>query len=262
MAIRKTVKRVARKVRGAAIKRYFKKGYKPRMNNIIKDVKYLKSVLNPEKKRWNYYTTDQPVGQCNVDANGFYCLDITPNPAQGITSSTRNGNSIKLSATNIKMQFQAQSTGIGAKIRFKVMIVKVLGQPTSASNFMARFLQLNRFVTLSGAFAITDYNSDRNEEMFKQYIPLRTKYITLGPNQHNGQTSITTTMMGMRYKSHHVKFTADGTTNVADGQLFLVVLADGGNCGPSVSNLVGTGVISANSGANFQMDLTHYFYDN
>lgn len=76
MAIKKYVKKVARRVRGKAIKRYFSKGYKPKMGRIVSDIKYLKSVLNPEKKVYQYNKTDGLLGQCNINNSAYYMTEI------------------------------------------------------------------------------------------------------------------------------------------------------------------------------------------
>lgn len=250
----KGIKKVAK---GMIKRRYRQSG----VYQLSRDVKYLKSVLNPEKKRFQLNYTDNNLGQCIGNTSGFGHYDITPIPAQGTTSVTRNGNSIRVSTSYIKYQFQAQSITNGTPIRYRLMVVKCLGTPiTPSQNIVTQMYQNNSFIT---GGSIIDYNSDRREDTFKQFVVLRSKNIYLRANQHNGQTSIVTGSMGIKYKSHHVKFTADGSTAYSDGQLAIIILADNGNASTvSASTLTGTSSTAVSTGAWVQMDVTSWFYDN
>lgn len=257
----KVVNRVARKVKG----RYFKgKGYSnPKMKQIMKDVTYLKSVLNPEKKSFSFSSTDTYVGQCNVNADGYYVRDITPIPSQSDLSTGRNGNSIRVHSTHFKFQLQQMASSSGNAIRFKIMLCKVIGAPIAEAQIPGLMYKQNTFVLNAGVPAIIDYNSDRREDTFKRFIILRQKNVSLAPSQHNSNYSIYTGSMGLKYKSHHVKFTSDGSQSVSDGQLFLLVLADNGNTSQTTnSTLSGTQTIAFATGANLQTDITHWYYDN
>lgn len=261
MAFKKYVKKVARRVRGKAIKRYFNKGYKPKIGRIMKDVKYLKSVLNPEKKLYQYNLTDTLFGQCNINNSAYYVSDITPVPAQGTTSVTRNGNSIKLHTARIKMQLQSQSGATGNAIKVRGMVVQVLGSPyTSASTLVSTMFKPNSFVT---GGTIYDYNSDRREDSFKQFRIIRSFNANLPANNHTGQVPIKNVSIGIRFKNHHVKFVSDGATNIQDGQIFLIMFADSGNISTTTaSSLVGTGVTATSTGVWLQQDTSIWFYDN
>jgi len=260
--LKKYAKKMGRKVVKAAKKRYVKNG-SANIANITKDVMYLKSVLNPEKKIFQYTATDQVVGQCSANVSAFYVKDITPLPSQGTTSVTRNGNSLRLSSSYFKFQLQQQSANIHSDIRFRFIVVKVLGTPFTGglgSNLVPNMFNANSFIT---GGSIIDYNSDRNTQSFKNYVILREKRITLPANQQSSQHMLRTFSFGMRYKSHHVKFTTDGSNAISDGQLVLIVLADNGNCSTSsASTLAGTQATAVNTGALLQEDITHYFYDN
>lgn len=254
------VKRASRYVKKAAKKRYINRGGRIATGKIMKDVAWLKSVLNPEKKKFQQNVTDASVGQCNINANGYYVLDITPTPAQGITSTTRNGNSIKVHSAYLKYQFQSQNLLTGNPIRFRMMVVKTLGQPRTMADAVTTMFDPNSFIT---GGSIIDYNSDRNEEAYKQFQIIRSKNLYLKPNGHNNQRLHFTGGMGIKFKSHHVKFTTDAGSVVQDGQYFLLILADNGNINVSTgSTLVGTSESSAQSGCALQLDITQWYYDN
>lgn len=261
MAIAKYVKKVARKVRGQAIKRYFKKksNYSPKMTRIMKDVNYLKSVLNPEKKIWQISQTDVLVGQCNINNNAYSAFDITPKPSQGITDSTRNGNSIKVHSGHFRFQMQAENQSSGHPINFKFVVVKVVGTPIAAANIVPDMYKSNPFITNG---TIYDYHSDRREDTFKKYVVLRTKTLKIQPNSHTGQVMHANISFGIRYKSHHVKYSSNAATEPSDGQLYMLVFADVGNINGTASTLTGTSITGGSTGARLCGELTQWFYDN
>lgn len=263
MAFKKYVNKAKGVVKRVYKKRYVRKG-KTNYTKMVKDVMYLKSVLNPEKKKQSGFFTDVMVGQCSTNTQGWFCSDITPSPPQNAASSGRNGNSIKLHASHIKYQFQAQSSTNGSPVRYRLMIVKTKGTPIAAGDtYMNAMFLPNTFITLSGVNAgIIDYNSDRREDTFKQFTILRSKNIYLKPNNHTGQIQHVTGSIGLKYKSHHVKFATDASNARSDGQLMLIILADNGNIGGTTSSLVGTQAIAPNTGANVQMDISTWYYDN
>lgn len=262
MAYKKAIKKVAKAAGRAVKRRYFKgKGYsKPNVQRMVKDISYLKSVLNPEKKRHQVTVTDQVVGQCNANVSAYYAIDITPNPAQGASSVQRNGNSIKLHSSHVRLQFQTQMAS-NPRYRLKIQIVKVLGQPISPiGNAVTTMLEANPFVT---GGTIYDFYSDRDPENFKQFKVLRTKYLTIQPNNITNVASMANISFGMKYPSHHVKFSADASTTVADGQIFMLITCDNGNVnGSTASTLNGTVLTAVNTGLIFQHDITHFYYDN
>lgn len=228
---------------------------------LFKDVKYLKSVLNPEKKTFQITVTDDLVGQCNGNLSAEFARDITPIPAQGTTSVTRNGNSLRLHSTYIKFQFQPQSTN-GFPMKFRVMVCKVIGAPVSnvVADFTPRYFKPNPFI---GGGTIYDYNSDRREDTFKDLRIIRSAVVTVPPGQHSGQTQLKNAALGIKWKSHHVKFTNDGSQAVSDGQIVLLILADVGNKSASTnSTLTGTAVLGINTASFVSYEMTHYFYDN
>lgn len=268
MVLKKLFRRVRRKNAGRGKRKPFVKKGAVRtvktMAGLARDVMYLKSVLNPEKKKFQFSVTDQPIGQCDINQQGYYIADVTPAMVQGVTGSTRNGNSIRVSSSYIKYQFQAQSSTIGAPIRFRIMLIKVIGPAQAASSVPPAMFSPNSFIQLGGVNAgIIDYNSDRREDTFKQYIIIRSKTVKLQSNQHNGQSTLVTGSMGIKFKSHHIKFTSDANANISDGQLIMLIVADNGNRSTvSASTLTGTNNFQLSTGANLQLDINYWYYDN
>jgi hypothetical protein len=248
MAIKKYVKRVAKKVGRIARKRYAPKG-KVNYSNIVKDVKFLKSVLNPEKKTFQYTNTDQGLGQCSGNVSAFYVSDITPLPAQGTTSITRNGNSVRLHSSYCKFQFQQQSANVQSPMRLKIQVIQVMGTPYTSLGGLAIPAMYNANSFITGG-TIIDYNSDRNTNTFGTFKVLREKRITLPANIISGQHMVKTISFGMKYKSHHVKFALDGSQTIQSGQILLLILADNGNSSTgTASTLAGTQATAVKTGA-------------
>lgn len=261
-------KRILRKVGHVAKKRYFKgKGYSnPKLVQMAKDVSMLKGMINSEKKNYPIVVQSQAVGQVNINANGYYSADITPTPAQGTTSVTRNGNSIKLHSSFIKFQF-SQMANTSNPIKLRIYIVLVKGIPSIIpTTFPTTMLEANPFVT--GAGAIYDYNSSLNPDYFGTYKILRTKTLTLKADNAASFNSITNVSLPMKYfrgKGHHIRFASDGSQTIADGQLLMIVTADNGNVNAgTASTLSGqpTNGQAVTTGAYMDMNLNHYFYDN
>lgn len=263
----KVVKKVARKVRGAAIKRYFKKGYNPKINQIVKDVAMLRGMVNSEKKRNTIATGGQVVAQLNgATGQGLFITDITPTPSEGTTSTSRTGNSIKLHSSFQRFQFYHQSATT-QPINFQILILQVKGPPVSnLTTFVNNIYTLNPFVSNAGAPAIVDYNSSFNPDFFGQYRILRRKKFRLSPDQFTGQQMIKNVNLPMKYnrgKGHHIRYALDNNTVPSDGQILMIVLADSGNMSSTTASTLSNVPVSAiNTGLIMDYNIVHYFYDN
>lgn len=249
MAIAKTFKRI----RGKAIKRYFKKGYKPKVRRIMKDVATLKKMVNAEKKYFSITATAAKVGQCSVNTNGYYVADITPTPAQGTTDITRTGDSIKICSCYIKGQVYQQSN-ILSNIWLNIYIIKVLGAPQTVSTSIQNFFEVSPW---SG---LIDYNSQTNPDYFGQFKIVKRKRMRVDLTNYSSATTIKTFQIPLRMQ-HHVRFSANSTT-VSNGQLILFITADSGNTSTTASTLTNIPVTAGSSGLNLNYDMNWYYYDN
>lgn len=259
--VNRVIKKAVKTASRAVNKRYFKKksGYTPKIGRIIKDVSILKSMLNAEKKTYTQQNNLQLVAQVNGNSSGHFILDITPTPSQGTTNSTRNGSSIRLSASYLQFLISTQS-GLSKNIRLKFEIVKYDGKPISTSQAIADYLDPNPFISDQ---TIYDTNCSRNIDTFKQFRVLRRKIVSFKPS-FSGQILISNLDMPLKYKSHHIKFDNNLDT-VVDGQLFLIVRADTGNSNTSTANTsTSSGVMTKGTltGCFFSYNFIHYFYDN
>lgn len=263
MAIRKYAKRFGRAVGKRLRKRYIApKSGGLRVGKIARDVMYLKSLVNSEKKRFVLSTYDQVVGQIAATSTttfveGSYVTDITPNMGQGVTNSTRNGSSIRMCSLNVQLQIKQQSSS-QSPLKLKFMWVLNRGITTSAVNFLSTFVQPNPFNT------VRDFNSFLNPDNIKNYKIMRTKTVTIPADQLTSALMIKDFRVGFKFKNgHHIRY--DGNTStVTAGQMFLVCLADSGNDQAIAYSGASTGLtqVGASTGANISFVQTLYYYDN
>lgn len=229
------------------------------------DVARLMSMVNSEKKQFQQSATLIQIGQQIGNLNGYYSVDITPVPAQGTTSITRNGNSLKLHSSFIRFQF-SQLPSTTQPIRVKIRLDLVKGSPNaSVGTWPIQILEPNPFI--SGA-SIYDYNSNNSPDQFGTFKNIFTRKVIVKPDQLTGQNSITNVDIPLKYfkgKGHHVRFANDGSIAVSDGQLIMSMLCDNGNASlTTVGTLVGPpiGSQAISTGLYMSYSIMHYFYDN
>lgn len=272
--LKRGAQKVFRKARGKVIKRYFKKGYKPKMGQIYKDIKYLKEQVNSEKKRIVFKNTttatqtafDNIVGQSNVNNNGYIVLDITPKPTQGPAVADRNGSSIKLHSSYLEFFIQSMTANeLAIKMDYYIVLIK--GQPVSnLTAFMSNMFQTNPWLTNA---SLIDTASNLNPDYFGTYQILKKGKFYLKDSETGTVTQrrMITRDFGMKYfkgKGHHIRFNQNSQT-VLDGQLIFIVLADNGNVNPSGLSTISPAnaeSLTAQTGALIDFSITHYFYDN
>lgn len=254
----KAVKKITGDRYGRGWKQISTKGI-PQM---VKDVQYLKSILNSEKQRYviSPGTSTTGLGQINGNATGYITADVTPIPTQGDGYNNRQGASIKLHSSNFRFMFTEQGSTL-SNLKFKVQIFRVLGKPTTAAAAVLDIFNVNPFT------GIVDYNSSRNPDTFKDYKLLKTAYssIPMDPASLVGQQAVKELRFGMRYRNNHIRFDKN-TTTVTDGQLIMVIFCNAGNVGalPTLAPWNGASipVQAAGSGALENHYIEHYYYDN
>lgn len=236
-----------------------------RVVRVVKDVAYLKSMINAEKKRLDIVSNSSlALGQVNANASGQYTMDITPIAPENDTFSGRSGSSIKLHSSYMKFQFWQMSSGVNPT-KGMIYLVQVKGAPQTPATFAGNMFMPNQWISLQNSVPLLDINSELNPDYFGTYRILKkqrfyVKQDSLG-NQHI-PVNVTIPMKYYRGKGHHIRFTGDSNT-VVDGQLVMIILVDNGNASiTGASSLVGIPVQSGATGLYFQYDIKHYYYDN
>lgn len=262
--MKKFIKKVAKKVGRVVKRRYFKgKGYSnPKIGQMVRDVRFLKSIVNAEKHKQVYASTNNlnTVSQVLGNASGAWLSDVTPNLSQGVGEADRVGSSIKWHSSHWAFQFQ-QQTSSANQMKIKIVLALVKGKAqSSVVNVLANMYDANPFV--SGG-AVYDYHSPRNQDEFKNYVVLRQKTVTMQRDQISTQNNIVNVKFGYKFRNHHVKW--DGNTStIVGGQVCMFIFADTGNASGSTACTLANGVpyVGTNTGCTFQYIQTHYYYDN
>lgn len=252
---------------GKAVKsRYVSKG-KLSLSKVASDAKYALSIaktaqglLNTEKKRVEYNSYGNVVGQVNYNSSGHCVVEITPTPSQGTGYGTRVGSSISLRSIHSRLQLQTQDNFL-ANGNYKFMIV----QTRNGDAFdITKFLNWNRFVYALSSTAIYDTISERDPDYFRDYQVLRTKVIKFPQDTFNNNKQQRTFSLSLNFgrNGKHIRYD-DNTNTPTNTRLYIVALADTGNCsGVNASTLGGIMVTGVQTGAFFNMEQTSYFIDN
>lgn len=248
---RKAIRKVGRVVK----KRYFKgKGYaKPKLGRMMKDVAMLKSMLNAEKKNATMNTSSaQNIAISNGASSGYFFAPIVPSISQGVASSQRVGNSVRLHSFNLRGRITQQASTT-APVSVRLMIVKAPGtQPSLAGTINApapvtdlpiakTLLEVNPFT------GFIDYYSQRAPDTFRDWIVLAKKTVTLKPDTVTGVSQIQQFRIGSKLRRHHIRY--DDSGNLVDGNLFIIAVATAGDT-------------STSTGAKIELVQDIYFYDN
>lgn len=284
---------MVKKIVKRAKKRYVNKRGGPKIRKMIRDVKYLKSIVNAEKKRIKIIDTNQvQIGQFGASSattigNAFLSLDITPYPTLGDTSYNRSGSSIKLHTSYIKIRVD-QNSNLNMSGKIRVVLIQVLGVPqTSAGNFaITRMFLPEPWITVAtggsiypdGTFntgnQIVNANSNYNPDYRGEYRIIMDRTRKMQQKNYGGSAAgimkeFTFPLKWNKGKGHHIRYSSVSNTgsvsDLTNGQLFMYILADVGNSTSTV--YTGTGASSlpttgANSGYLIDYDITHYYYDN
>lgn len=269
----RVARRAYRSKAGKAIRKVTRQRYgtwrSPNVAAITRDVSMLKSMINAEKKRFNINATAQnQIGQYawngTVNSNAYFVADWTPFPSQGATNSTRNGSSIKLTSSYIQLQLYQQSA-TQHPMKFRFYLIQVLGAYQAPATVATQFLQANKFIAAEqSGTAIYDYNSQRNPDYFGHYKVIARRDIYLMPDATSSMVSIKDIKIPVKYgkTGHHIRFQGD-TSNISNGELVALIVADSGNAGGTAGGITTAAPVSAvNIGAIFQYDVVHYYYDN
>lgn len=255
------MKRLYNKARKAVKKRYVAKsgGRKStggiRVAKMAKDIMYLKSVLNPEKKRLEVTETGLTIGQVNGNGDGGFFADCTPIMGQGAGYAQRNGAGIKLHSTVWHFQF-AQQASATSRVKGIIEVWEVLGDPQGGFTFRNEHFDVNPFTT------VRDYNCQINPDHFMKGRCVARRRFSVLTDSVGGEKLITDVKIPIKYnkgKGKHIRFEKD-TNTIANGQMCLIIRLDRGNIG-AVSTL-NVPDVAINTGLTCQYNRLDFYYDN
>lgn len=232
------------------------------MSKIAKDVMMIKAQLNVEKKfKDTLEESDGNVGQVNVNADGRYVTDVTPNIAQGVEESQRVGNSIKATGLVLKFNMIKQNQAEGNR-RLCIRLVRSLDPGLSPSALHQRILDPNPFTP------VRDYNSNLDYTQLKdgRLKIIATKYVYFAQNggdSMNLPNEAMTKSITMAVKLNEVlRYDSDADNQPDNIRYHVVITCDNGNAGGTTSTILGVTIPDSNSGIDFKMHSRFWYVDN
>lgn len=263
--LKKQLKQGMKQAKKEVKERYITKtGKGIRINKVLDDVEMLKKLINAEKKSYtDKLSSAITVGQVGGNVSGHQILDITPFPAQGTTSITRNGNSIKLTSAYYELYFVKQSSASQAN-NLLIEFWQVPGEPYTATEIsngtaIADMFIPNEYIT--GA-DIYDLVSSRQQDTFKNFRKVYQKKVYFPANQISGITQTKLVKIPLKW-GHHIKFVADGSQTVSTGQILMTIRCENGNKSTSTANTFGNVAVNGtNTGFSLNYSFISYFIDN
>lgn len=263
---KKTIKRGARAATKAVGKRYKmsygRKGLKVGKNSvakIAKDVMFLKSRLNAEKK---FRLGDVQLGnvaQMNFNALGFQTHDLTPLWSQGLTETNRIGNSLKLTGFNMKIQLRGEFNTYTAR-RLKMLFIKTTDTTSSLTSIVQDMLDPNPLTGIVDYHSNWDYSDNKRVHKVIRTVPM---YLP--------QNDIATQNVSFKaIKDYNIslklndilRFETNASTSPNDYRFFILILCDTGNYAATNSTNPGCMIPEAFTGVEYQFHNKFWYLDN
>ena len=273
MAWKKTARQVEKKVFGTGgFKRRYgigkgKGGFK--LATLAKDLEMVKSRLNVEKKEVREAEiVSGSVGQVYDNINGYWFQDITPTIAQGVDSSDRVGNSLKMTGCNLNFQFIGQQRCFqGRKIKIGLYRVKdpSLGPTDGCVDVTSDLFDGN---PLTGLF---DYNASRGYRSGKNdgITLIREKTVYLPKTQMTTDENATYDFerayktINMPIKLNDVIRYETSSDTLPNGYRYVILVrADAGNSGTVDSTIQNIPVVVRQTGVDLRMGQRWWYVDN
>lgn len=247
-----------------------KKYRKPKLN--MKRLSYQVSKMICEKKEYGAYSSGLTLGQISVSAagataqSGHYLTSfMTPNPANGNTDVTRNGDEVTVTGMHNVLQFSHQantSQGIRGRIYIFTPKYGVSGSSVSASQF------LNPNPVIYGAnnslVSVYDTTCSRNIDSIKNFKVLRTiNFYFPADIASLSQKLVKTVDCSLKFKKPWV-MRWDSWGNLTFGQIFMLVVLESGNSTvntPNTAAVAGIPIIDTYSGLNLNWYSKAYYID-
>lgn len=238
-SVRKYVGKAKNAVVGAVKRRYAPKG-KINYGRIAGDAAKLVQLMNVEKKYVDVViaSNDTPFSQSE-----FYVSEVAPALAQGITGSSRNGNSVKLVSARMDFQIRGQSASTN-ELRYKWMLICRPNCDASISITQVVTQLLDPNIFNAGFY---DYHSMRDPEFFQSYKIVSKGEGKLRADGITGQTGINQFSQNLKL-NHHLKYDSDASVFSQQNRFYIIALADSG------TNLSSTGALISWSARMWYVD--------
>lgn len=247
--------------------RYIRPGFTKGMTNLIKDVEMIKGRLNVEKKFVDTDLFTDSFGQCEINVEGALTRDISPIIPQGITESTRNGNSVKLTGLSMPVFIRGQASCYGGrKIRLTILKVRTADNNVSADEAFERVWDVNPINgTLRDYHAPRAYRNSKTDGISVAYS--KTFYLPKA-QLDTGLTGMVNTEQPFKCFRVNVKlddvlrFDTNASTLPGGFKYILVMQSDAGNFNAGANSTLDVPILDANSGMTVSAGCRYWFVDN
>lgn len=256
MAYRKKngFKKRVRKYAGRAwkgVKRVTRQRYgtlsQPKMQNIVSDLKLLKSIVNAEKHEISS-TGAATFALKDGAGQGCFVENISPNLSEGTGSGNRIGDKVKLYSFQLRTLVK-QQLALESGTKFRIILVR---QPNSHHD-LRNTTQLNKFLENDPFNNTVNLFSLRNS-LGANYGLFRVVASTTGYCARDSVSGQETQVQKNIFKKVNFRIQwnegTTGVTNIAQNPIYMIVIANNGDLG----------VI--NGGLDLQYSMTWRYYDN
>jgi len=243
-------------------------GVVSKVSGLVKSVGVLKSLINAEKKYiLNPTVSSVPVGQTAGNGDAIYIQDVTPLVPIGAGQSERTGSSIKMTSCRFRCQIQAMK-GLISKQRVTIELWRSTGasQPIAGTGGATVTQQLYNADSITGLY---DYFATRNTDFYHNFSLVKRFTRTVYPAQLDPSTTnpdlqprFADVIASFRYP-HHIRYNYN-STDVAQGQIFMVVRCDTGNTSATVPSTAIPNIVNqqVNSGSVLSANFFWHYLDN
>ena len=202
-------------------------------------------LMNVEKKRLDVAPNQTGTAFALTAglASGAYVSDITPAISQGISGTTRNGNSIKLVSACLDIQVKQQPSCVN-QFRYKYFIVC---RP-DASQTLTPTIAFDQFCDVNPFTGFRDIHSNRDPEFYGQFRVIKRGSGSLSQDQVTSGVGYNQFKIPLKL-NHHLKYNSDASTTTTKNQMFLFFVADSGD------SVAGTGALA-------YYNVRYYYVDN
>lgn len=200
---------------------------------------------------------------------GWSAWDATPYPASGNGFGQRQGASIKLMSSYIKIQITQTSVNTLTPVRTKLFLFQVIGLPVSPGAFTTTTFLNSTFPNGTGIGSnngIIDYNSEFDPDHRRTYKLIAVKKMYMPLDNLTTQAQVKEYGFGIKYNrgaGHTIRF-QQNSNSPTDGQLMCVVVSDAGNAGAYDYSGTGKETLNNNSslsGVQINFVMSHYYID-
>lgn len=246
-------KKPASKPKGRRVYR----GRRPSVAATVK--KYIRAMTPKVEKKIidvSVGQVQQQVAQVSGNSTGHWAFEVSPAPANSTAQNGMIGNEIQLTSCFYDFQFISQSAMTLGQ-RLKMYIIQVKGLPINVAAAGTMFLDPTNFITSS---TIYDLHSPRNMDYAKNFKLLKTHNVTIKADNYGTQgNQFVRIKGGLKFKK---PITQKYSTNITEGQIICLIVADSGNSSPSTASTIpNIPVTAVNTGTNFFFNWRNYYTD-